>query len=181
MDKKDNKRFRIGLRSIKTVIAVLICCLIDFIRGVVPIQSTIAAIICIKADKKETIQTALTRSIGTILGGATGVLALLFFLKVGIPYYSLLFYFILCILLIPVIYIPVKLGWPDATALTCIVYLVVAMGYTGELTPLRMAVERTVDTLLGIIVAVPLNVILPNHSKDDTDVTVSSDENNVPD
>lgn len=172
MSKKDKKQFRIGLRSIKTVLAVLICCLIDFIRGVVPMQSTIAAIICIKADKKETIETAVTRSIGTILGGVIGVLSLLFFIKVGIPYYSLLFYFILCILLIPVIYIPVKLGWPEATALTCIVYLVVVMGYTGELTPIRMAVERTVDTLLGIIVAVPLNIILPNRSKDDADTTI---------
>lgn len=174
MSKKDKKQFRIGLRSIKTVLAVLICCLIDFIRGVVPMQSTIAAIICIKADKKETIETAVTRSIGTILGGVIGVLSLLFFIKVGIPYYSLLFYFILCILLIPVIYIPVKLGWPEATALTCIVYLVVVMGYTGELTPMQMAVERTVGTLLGIIVAVPLNIILPNRGKDDTDTTIEN-------
>lgn len=172
MDKKEKKRFRIGLRTIKTVIAVFVCCLIDFFRGVVPMQSTIAAILCIKADKKDTIQTALTRVIGTILGGATGVLALYFFLNVGIPYYSLLFYFILCILLIPIIYIPVKLGWPDATALTCIVYVVVAMGYTGELTPVQMAFERTVDTLLGIIVAVPLNALLPHRTKDDTERAV---------
>lgn len=180
MSNKEKKKFRIGLRSIKTVVAVFVCCLIDFFRGVVPIQSTIAAIICIKADKKDTIQTAVTRAIGTILGGATGVLVLLFFLKVGIPYYSLLFYFVLCILLVPVIYIPVRLGWPDATALTCIVYLVVAMGYTGELTPVQMAVERTVDTLLGIIVAVPLNAILPNRSED-KDTSVQVDDNNVPD
>ncbi len=180
MSNKEKKKFRIGLRSIKTVVAVFVCCLIDFFRGVVPIQSTIAAIICIKADKKDTIQTAVTRAIGTILGGATGVLVLLFFLKVGIPYYSLLFYFILCILLIPVIYIPVRLGWPDATALTCIVYLVVAMGYNGELTPIQMAVERTVDTLLGIIVAVPINAILPNRSED-KDASVQVDDNNVPD
>lgn len=78
MDKKEKKRFRIGLRTIKTVIAVFVCCLIDFFRGVVPMQSTIAAILCIKADKKDTIQTALTRVIGTLLGGATGVLALYF-------------------------------------------------------------------------------------------------------
>lgn len=180
MSNKEKKKFRIGLRSIKTVVAVFVCCLIDFFRGVVPIQSTIAAIICIKADKKDTIQTAVTRAIGTILGGATGVLVLLFFLKVGIPYYSLLFYFVLCILLVPVIYIPVRLGWPDATALTCIVYLVVAMGYNGELTPIQMAVERTVDTLLGIIVAVPINAILPNRSED-KDASVQVDDNNVPD
>lgn len=75
-------------------------------------------------------------------------------------------------MLIPIIYIPVKLGWPDATALTCIVYVVVAMGYTGELTPVQMAFERTVDTLLGIIVAVPLNALLPHRTKDDTERAV---------
>ncbi|HHU89709.1 MAG TPA: hypothetical protein GXZ22_01460 [Clostridiaceae bacterium] len=172
MSNKEKKKFRIGLRSIKTVIAVFICCIIGYLRGVIPVQSTIAAILCIKADKKETMETAVTRIVGTLLGGATGVLALIFFLKVGIPYYSLLFYLILCILLIPVIYIPVKLGWPDATALTCVVYLVVVMGYTGEITPVQMAVERTVDTLLGVIVAVPLNMILPHRIKSDTDTTV---------
>lgn len=178
MSKQGQKKFRIGLRTIKTVIAVFLCCLIGFFRGIVPIQSSIAAILCIKADKKDTIQTAVTRIIGTILGGATGVLTLLFFLNVGILYNSLLFYFILCILLIPVIYIPVRLGWPDATALTCIVYVVVAMGYTGELSPIQMAVERTVDTLLGIIIAVPLNALLPNRYEVNVNTPVSTDDNN---
>ena len=137
MSNKEKKKFRIGLRSIKTVIAVFICCIIGYLRGVIPVQSTIAAILCIKADKKETMETAVTRIVGTLLGGATGVLALIFFLKVGIPYYSLLFYLILCILLIPVIYIPVKLGWPDATALTCVVYLVVVMGTPAKSHPYK--------------------------------------------
>lgn len=171
MDVKEKKKFRVGLRTIKTVIAVFLCCLIDFFRGVVPIHSAIAAILCIKPLTKDTISVAVTRIIGTLIGGVTGALALLFFLEVGIPYYSLLFYSILCILLIPVIYIPVRLGWPEATALTCIVYVVVAAGYTGELTPLQMAAERTIDTLLGIIVAVPVNIILPNRSKDEVNVT----------
>jgi len=161
MRNKEKKRFKIGLRSIKTVVAVFICCVIDYFLGVVPIQSTIAALLCIKADRKETMQTAVTRIIGTLLGGAAGVLVLFFFLNSGIKYYSLLFYFILCILMIPIIYIPVKLGLPDATALTCITYLVVVMGYTGEITPFQMAIERTLDTLLGVVVAVPLNIILP--------------------
>jgi len=160
-DMSEKRKFRIGLRTIKTVIAVFICCVIDYFLGVVPIQSTIAALLCIKADKKETMETAVTRIVGTLLGGAAGVLVLFFFLRVGIKYYSLLFYLILCILIIPIIYIPVKLGWPDATALTCITYLVVVMGYTGEITPLQMAIGRTLDTLLGVIVAVPLNVIFP--------------------
>ncbi|NLX63422.1 MAG: hypothetical protein GX022_01375 [Clostridiaceae bacterium] len=161
MGNNEKRRFKIGLRTIKTVIAVFICCVIDYFMGVVPIQSTIAAILCIKADRKETVQTAVTRIIGTLLGGAAGVLVLFFFLNSGIKYYSLLFYSILCVLIIPIIYIPVKLGLPDATALTCITYLVVVMGYTGEITPMQMAVERILDTLLGVIVAVPLNIVFP--------------------
>jgi len=169
MSNNKKRRFKIGLRSIKTFVAVLICCVIDYFLGVVPIQSSIAALLCIKADKQETLQTAVTRIMGTLLGGAAGVLVLFFFLNSGIKYYSLLFYFILCILIIPIIYIPVKLGLPDATALTCITYLVVVMGYTGEITPLQMAAERTLDTLLGVIVAVPLNIIFPYRARNDAD------------
>ena len=174
MSNNKKRRFKIGLRSIKTVVAVFICCVIDYFFGVIPIQSTIAAILCIKADRKETVQTAVTRIIGTLLGGSAGVLVLFFFLNSEIKYYSLLFYFILSILIIPIIYIPVKLGLPDATALTCITYLVVVMGYTGEITPLQMAAERTLDTLLGVIVAVPLNIILPYRAVNQADDCSSS-------
>lgn len=163
---KAKKKFRIGLRTVKTVVAVFISCLINFFRGVDPIQSAVAAILCIRPDTKDTISQALTRIIGTLIGGITGALVLLLFLQVGIPYNSLISYLILCILLIPVIYIPVRLGWPEATALTCIVYVVVALGYTGELTPVQMAFERIVDTLLGIAVAVPINALFPRRSKD---------------
>ncbi|MGI6124961.1 MAG: hypothetical protein ACOYIG_12410, partial [Acetivibrionales bacterium] len=54
----------------------------------------------------------------------------------------------------------------------------VAMGYTGELSPIQMAVERTVDTLLGIIIAVPLNALLPNRYEVNVNTPVSTDDNN---
>ena len=111
---KKKKRFKIGLRTVKTVVAVFICCLIDFLRGTDPIPSSIAAVLCIQPDTKNSIRTGI-RIIGTLIGGVTGALVLLFLLEVGISHNSILFYLIL-VLLIPVIYIPVRLGWPEASS-----------------------------------------------------------------
>ncbi|NLO93594.1 MAG: FUSC family protein [Clostridiaceae bacterium] len=175
---KKKKRFKIGLRTVKTVVAVFICCLIDFLRGTDPIQSSIAAVLCIQPDTKNSIRTGITRIIGTLIGGVTGALVLLFLLEVGISHNSILFYLILCVLLIPVIYIPVRLGWPEATALTCIVYIVIVLGYTSEQTPLEMAIERIIDTLIGIAVAVPINAAFPNRNKAKTD-SISENEPSI--
>lgn len=159
------KKFRphIGMRTVKTCVAVFICCVIDFFLGVVPINSGIAAILCIQPDTKNSVQIAITRAVGTIIGGLVASIILVIIKKIGIIPHSLLFYTIFSLLLIPILYIPIILSWPDAAALTCIVYLVVAVGYTGEIPPFTMSISRIIDTLLGIIVALPVNMILPNN------------------
>lgn len=164
MPDNKNRRFRIpkvGMRSVKTVLAVLICLLIDYIRGVVPFQSTIAAILCIQPDTENMFKIAFNRIAGTLLGGLGGALALTVYVSLGIPANSVWFYIALCPLLFPIIYIPVRLGWPSAAALTCIVFLVVALSYSPDTSPLAIAFERIVDTAIGVLVALPVNLLLP--------------------
>lgn len=152
---------RVGMRSVKTVLAVLICFLIDFIRGVIPFQSSIAAILCIQPDTENMFKMALNRIIGTLLGGLGGTLALTVYLALGIPYGSVWFYIALCPLLFPLIHIPVRLGWPSAAALTCIVFISVTLSYTLDVSPLFIASQRVIDTVIGVLVALPVNLLLP--------------------
>jgi len=160
---------RVGMRSIKTVVAVFICCCIDTLRGVVPFQSTIAAILCIQPDTENSVDAAISRIIGTILGGVSAALALMAFNAIGVSVYGIPFYLFLSLLLIPLIYIPVQLGWPNAAALTCIVFLVISLSYTGDTNPMSMAITRVLDTLVGILVALPVNILLPSNKAAEED------------
>ncbi|QQO08724.1 FUSC family protein [Breznakiella homolactica] len=162
----------IGMRSVKTVVAVFICCVIDYFRSTVPMQSTIAAILCIQPDTANSIKTAVTRIIGTILGGLAAALVLTVFKAMGWPLFDLPFYLVMSLFLFLLILIPVRTGFPEATALTCIVYLVIILAYSGERPPIWSALRRVTDTLVGILVALPVNLFLPTHrGPDSTDNT----------
>lgn len=154
---------KIGMRAVKTVIAVFICCAIDYFRGVVPFQSTIAAIICMQPDVQNSVQAAINRTLGTLLGGLAAALVITAFLNLNLPINTMTYYLVLCLLMLPLIYIPVSLGRKDATALTCIVFLVITLSHTGEFGPFETAFYRMLDTLVGIVVALPVNLILPSH------------------
>ena len=152
---------KIGMRTVKTVVAVFICCMIDYLRGEPPYQSTIAAIICIQPDTENTVKMAVARILATLLGGVSAALLLMALTAVGMTIPSIPFFLILSLLLFPLIYVTVKMGWPSATALTCIVFLVIALGHTEGSAPFMVAMTRMVDTLVGILVALPVNMLLP--------------------
>ena len=63
-----DRRF-LGMRTVKTVLAVFSCFLVAYIRGTSPIYSTIAAIISMKTDHQGGIIEGKNRMKGTILGG----------------------------------------------------------------------------------------------------------------
>lgn len=63
---------RVGMRMVKTALAVAICFFLYVLRGEegVPIFSTIAAIICMQPYAENSIQVSINRIIGTLLGGS---------------------------------------------------------------------------------------------------------------
>lgn len=155
--------FKVGMRIVKTVVAVFICCIIDYWRGALPLQSTMAAIICIQPSTENTVNEAVSRILATLLGSASATLMLMIFSKTGVVIPSFLSYAVISLMLIPLITVTVRMGWPSATALTCIIFLAIALGYTGESGLFMTALNRMVDTLVGILVALPINALLPNH------------------
>src|SRR5665647_1767963 len=71
---------KIGMRIIKTCIAVYICFLIYMLRGEqgAPFYSAIAAILCMQPYVSNSLKVALNRTVGTFVGGAMGMIVLLF-------------------------------------------------------------------------------------------------------
>jgi len=67
--------FKIGLRTIKTAVAVFFCLLIArFIPASSALISSIAAVVCMRETPEKSLQMGTNRFIGTLVGGLFGYL-----------------------------------------------------------------------------------------------------------
>ncbi|KXL51719.1 pyridoxal phosphate (PLP) phosphatase [Anaerotignum neopropionicum] len=159
---------RIGMRMIKTAIAVGICFLISILLGGngKPIFSAIAAIICMQPYVEHSVEVAFNRTIGTVIGAIFGLLA--GFLSLYIPReYEYLQYVIISFTIIPVLYTTVLLKKPGASALAGVVLLSITLS-SGDATPLMNALNRSLETIEGILVSLGVNMVhLPRRREKD--------------
>lgn len=162
-----NQKYRLGLRAIKTSVAVFVCMVIsnilhrpdDFFAG-------IAAIICMQQTYDETFKTGLHRFIGTAIGGVTGYVILEIVER--IPFYSKdanVFIIPLCLLI--VIYFCNLINYQGSVVIGSIVLIsVLSMYDRGVNSALIYVVDRVLDTTMGIIIAMIVNrFFLPKKSK----------------
>ena len=152
---------KIGLRILKSALAVFLCFLIDWLRGDgIPFYSAIAAILCMQQDVPNSWKVGLNRVIGTFLGGICGlvVLSALMWMELSHP---LLQAFTICVALILVMYLTVLLRQTSATYITCVVFLSITVSHGADPIPWLFAFNRVVDTLLGIFLSLAVNLIHP--------------------
>lgn len=153
---------KVGMRMIKSSIAVFVCFLISFLRpDGMPFYSAIAAILCMQPDVSDSIKIALTRTVGTLIGGILGIFVLLIFQSKLLPEMLLLKYFIVSLLIIPLIYITVLFKKPSASYITCVVFLSVVISHGNDINPFMFGINRIIDTLLGIGVSIIINTLIP--------------------
>ena len=148
---------RVGLRMIKTSLAVCICFLIYFLRGEegAPVFSTIAAIICMQPQVENSRQAAFNRIVGTLVGAVFAILIV--YLVREIPWYYRIFrYVVISLTIIPVMYVTVLLKKTGATALAGIVLLSTCLSNAGQ-PPIVDAMNRSVETIIGILVSLVVN------------------------
>ena len=95
---------RIGMRMIKTAIAVGICFLISSLTGGngKPIFSAIAAIICMQPYVEHSVDVAFNRIIGTIIGAVFGLIAASVSLYIP-PEYEYVHFLVISLTVIPVL------------------------------------------------------------------------------
>lgn len=151
---------RIGMRIIKSAVAVFICFLIYLVRGTgMPFYSAIAAILCMQQGMESTKQVGLNRTVGTLIGGAFGVIVLLLerrFIPETMPQ---LRYLLTSVAIIPLIYTTILLERQTASYISCVVFLSVAINHGDDVVPYAFTINRIIDTLIGIFVALGVNAM----------------------
>ena len=160
-NKKTDKKIKfIGMRVIKTVLAVYTCFLISFFRAGLPFYSAIAAILSMQTDFKEGLTVGKNRIKGTIIGGVYGFLGITLINFMGVETFGHIHYLILSLFLIPIIYTNVHLKSHTSTYISCVVFLSITVAHGGDSTPMSFALNRVLDTLIGIGVSWIINIIM---------------------
>lgn len=161
---------RIGMRMVKTAVAVLICLLLSALvdREDMRVYSTIAALLCIQPYAQDTKVAAIQRAVGTAIGSVFGVAVLLMEMYVLHIWGTLTGYVVAAVGIVPVLWISVVLHSANAAALSGIVFLSITVTHVTDATPWIFAWYRMWETLAGIAVGVAVNAFqIPRRKRRD--------------
>lgn len=153
-----NKFPKVGLRTIKSAISVFLC-LVLFPD--MPFFACLTAVICLQDTVSNSIKMGINRGLGTILGGTLGLVFLVFCRRISSTFptdflTSLIIYTIVSVGIIVVIYCCNLLNKVGAINVACIAFLGVTTAHAYE-DPLNYALNRTIQTLFGILVSILVN------------------------
>ncbi|MDO5294186.1 MAG: HAD hydrolase family protein [bacterium] len=148
----------IGMRIFKSFFGVFLGFVIYFLRGRqgAPFYTALSVLWCIRAYTQDTLSMAKQRTIGTFLGGAFGLLMIMFELYSGFQYGEFVRYTLISLLIIPLIYVTVLLDRKNASYFACVVYLSIAVLHIKDVNPYIFVLNRVIDTLVGIGIALLL-------------------------
>ncbi|MGI6685348.1 MAG: aromatic acid exporter family protein [Bacillota bacterium] len=153
-------KYKIGLRTIKTTLAVFFCLAVQLIFSVDQMHifyAAIAAIVCMRETAKESLLIGVHRFIGTLIGGIIGFI--LINIITYIPYYHDGMYLIILPLFIMLgISICVWLKKRNAVIICCVVVLGIALDPNLNMdNTLWYIILRIFYTTIGIIITTLLN------------------------
>lgn len=152
-------RHRVGMRIIKTVIAVFLCGLLAFLRDTSALYSMFAALFCVQKSAGKTIESSVNRALGTLIGGVVGVLAVYAMDTLHILHIDLLRYLLLALLLIPVIELCLVIKRPDCAGIACMIVMCLVADPGDK--PAADSIERLFETVVGVVLACGIDVLLP--------------------
>jgi hypothetical protein len=158
---------KIGMRIIKSAVAVFLCFVIYLIRrDGVPFYSAIAAILCMQQYVSSAVKVAWNRTVGTVIGGLFGMAVLLLeqrFFSADMPVVR---YILISAMIVPLIYFTVVVKKTAASYITCVVFLSITVSHAADVNPYLFAFNRMLDTLIGIFVSLVVNWVHVPHRKD---------------
>ena len=153
----------IGMRIVKSAAAILVCYLVNMLRGNqgMVFYSQLAALWCIQMYRSNTKKNALQRTTGTVIGALYGLLYLLaapYF--INDPYYgSMLSAVVISVMIIFVLYTTVLLQKRQAAYFSCVVFLSIVVNHVKDANPYYFVINRFLDTMIGIAVGIMVNDI----------------------
>ncbi|SCY62165.1 FUSC family protein [Alkaliphilus peptidifermentans] len=153
---------KIGLRTIKTGIAVSITMLVaNLLKIEYPFFALVAALIAIQPTVSDSWHSGVNRMIGTFIGAFVGVIfgiiAPINFILVGVG-------------LILLIHIMNRLGWSESINIAGVVFLAIIVSDNSGQT--IYAINRLVDTFIGISIALGVNYLIFPPTYDRKAITV---------
>lgn len=153
----------IGMRIIKSSAAILVCYLVNMLRGEqgMVFYSQLAALWCIQMYRSNTKQNALQRTIGTVVGALYGLVYLLMApLFINNPNIgSLISAIVISVMIILVLYTTVVLQKQQSAYFSCVVFLSIVVNHVQDINPYRFVMNRFLDTMIGIAVGLVINDI----------------------
>lgn len=151
-------RFRLGMRTIKTAIAVMLCILLfRFLNRGQPLIAALSAVFSLRQDLTTTLSFGKSRVLGNSIGGATAIIY--FFMK---QYFHKDFLIELLVLPALVAFIIVlsdginnNSGIISGIATMLLITLSVPQGES-----FIFALDRVLDTFIGTLIAIFINFVL---------------------
>lgn len=171
-EKLRNKFPHIGLRIVKSAIAIFICFLISFIRGKsgIVFYSQLAALWCIQMYATHTRKNAVQRFVGTTIGAIYGLLFLLVKRAINPPAVNndVIGAFIISVMIVIILYTTVLIKKKQASHFSCVVFLSIVVNHLGDSNPYLFVWNRFLDTVIGIAVGIGVNSFsLPKEKQQD--------------
>lgn len=148
-----------GMRIIKTSLAIIICFMIDYLRGYAyPYNCAITAIICMQQNLPNAKSAAKNRIYGTFFSGIYSISVIYFLTKVLSMELNSFFYFIsIGVLVVPLMTLLVNLGLEKSILVATVIYILCCITSLGNKRPIMYMLFRVVDSTLGILVSLFIN------------------------
>ena len=144
------------MRNIKTALAVTLCMIVfNLIHRDNPFFACIASVFCMKDTVANSISMGKNRILGTILGGIIGII--LIFLSTHFQFLYNISSIMTGLGVSLSIYICTLLKKPESVIVSCIVISGIMINYASQLNSYVYAINRSFDTIIGIIVAILVN------------------------
>lgn len=165
-----------GMRNIKTAVSVLLCLVVyvlfpllaeitnefdgkffELLTFIVnrqdPMFACIAAVVVMQSTVADSVSSGKSRIYGTALGAAAGLLFLLINLSVPVHLLNIL---LIAIGVVFLIYVCNLLKLQNAVSISVITFLVILISI-GQKSPILYAVNRLLDTGIGIVISIFIN------------------------
>jgi hypothetical protein len=182
----------IGMRIIKSGIAILLCYLVSFLRGNsgIVFYSHLASLWCIQVYVEKSKQNAIQRLIGTSMGAVYGLIYLLSRNEIErfVELNELADACIISFLIVLILYSTVLIRKKQASYFSCVVFLSIVVNHVTDANPYLFVWNRFLDTVIGIGIGMFVNTFsLPHEKRDDVlflsglDDTLLSKKDNMSD
>ena len=171
MNKKYMPNFpplHVGLRTIKTVVAVFLSLCLAYVRQgfANPLYIAIAAILCIQPTMTSSRKAGTDRLIGTIVGGFWGIIVFIINTNPAVNLPVIIKYAIISLALIPIIYTNICIRRASVVSTSAVVYLIITVSYSGIMTNVSYLYNRLLDTFFGFLIAMVINAVkLPSEEE----------------